>query len=96
MSPSWVGSFYPLIVASQTIPKIAIAPLLVVWFGFGLAPKIIVVFLIAFFPVVIASTVGLRSVDENMLHLVRSMGANRFQAFIKSVSSMPFPPSTAA
>jgi NitT/TauT family transport system permease protein len=74
---------YPLIVASQTIPKIAIAPLLVVWFGFGLAPKIIVVFLIAFFPVVIASTVGLRSVDENMLHLVRSMGANRFQAFYK-------------
>jgi NitT/TauT family transport system permease protein len=74
---------YPIIVASQTIPKIAIAPLLIVWFGFGLAPKIIVVFLIAFFPVVIASTVGLRSVDENMLHLVRSMGASGFQAFYK-------------
>jgi NitT/TauT family transport system permease protein len=74
---------YPVIVASQTIPKIAIAPLLIVWFGFGLAPKIIVVFLIAFFPVVIASTVGLRSVDENMLHLVRSMGASGFQAFYK-------------
>jgi NitT/TauT family transport system permease protein len=74
---------YPLIVASQTIPKIAIAPLLVVWFGFGLAPKIIVVFLIAFFPVVIASTVGLRAVDENMLHLVRSMGAGPLQAFYK-------------
>jgi len=74
---------YPLIVASQTIPKIAIAPLLIVWFGFGLAPKIIVVFLIAFFPVVIASTVGLRSVDENMLHLVRSMGASGLQAFYK-------------
>jgi NitT/TauT family transport system permease protein len=74
---------YPLIVASQTIPKIAIAPLLIVWFGFGLAPKIIVVFLIAFFPVVIASTVGLRSVDENMLYLVRSMGASGLQAFYK-------------
>ncbi len=74
---------YPVIVASQTIPKIAIAPLLIVWFGFGLAPKIIVVFLIAFFPVVIASTVGLKSVDENMLHLVRSMGASAFQAFYK-------------
>lgn len=74
---------YPLIVASQTIPKIAIAPLLIVWFGFGLAPKIIVVFLIAFFPVVIASTVGLRAVDENMLHLVRSMGASGLQAFYK-------------
>jgi NitT/TauT family transport system permease protein len=74
---------YPLIVASQTIPKIAIAPLLIVWFGFGLAPKIIVVFLIAFFPVVIASTAGLRAVDENMLHLVRSMGASGLQAFYK-------------
>ena len=74
---------YPLIVASQTIPKIAIAPLLIVWFGFGLAPKIIVVFLIAFFPVVIASTVGLRAVDENMLYLVRSMGASGLQAFYK-------------
>jgi NitT/TauT family transport system permease protein len=74
---------YPVIVASQTIPKIAVAPLLIVWFGFGLAPKIIVVFLIAFFPVVIASTVGLRSVDDNMLHLVRSMGASGLQAFYK-------------
>jgi NitT/TauT family transport system permease protein len=79
-----LGRFlYPLIVASQTIPKIAIAPLLVVWFGFGLTPKVVVVFLIAFFPVVIASTVGLRSVDENMLYLVRSMGASPLQAFFK-------------
>ncbi len=79
-----VGRFvYPLIVASQTIPKIAIAPLLVVWFGFGLLPKIVCVFLIAFFPVVISSAVGLRSVDPNMLHLVRSMGASSFEAFYK-------------
>ncbi len=79
-----VGRFvYPLIVASQTIPKIAIAPLLVVWFGFGLMPKIVCVFLIAFFPVVISSTAGLKSVDPNMLHLVRSMGANGFEAFYK-------------
>jgi NitT/TauT family transport system permease protein len=74
---------YPLIVASQTIPKIAIAPLLIVWFGFGLMPKVIVVFLIAFFPVVIASAVGLRSVDEHMLYLVRSMGATPLQTFFK-------------
>ena len=79
-----IGRFvYPLIVASQTIPKIAIAPLLVVWFGFGLMPKIVCVFLIAFFPVVISSAVGLRSVDSNMLHLVRSMGASGFEAFYK-------------
>jgi NitT/TauT family transport system permease protein len=79
-----VGRFlYPLIVASQTIPKIAVAPLLVVWFGFGLMPKVIVVFLIAFFPVVIASAVGLRSVDEHMLYLVRSMGATPLQTFFK-------------
>ena len=81
--PALARFVYPLVVASQTIPKIAIAPLLVVWFGFGLMPKIIVVFLIAFFPVVIASAVGLGSVDQNMLHLVRSMGASPLQAFLK-------------
>jgi NitT/TauT family transport system permease protein len=81
--PALARVLYPIIVASQTIPKIAIAPLLVVWFGFGLAPKVIVVFLIAFFPVVIATSVGLRSVDEYMVHLVRSMGASPLQVFLK-------------
>jgi NitT/TauT family transport system permease protein len=75
--------FYPFLVASQTIPKIAIAPLLVIWFGFGLAPKIIVSFLIAFFPIVINTVVGLKTTQPEMIYLVRSMGANRWQTFFK-------------
>lgn len=75
--------FYPVLVASQTIPKIAIAPLLVIWFGFGLLPKIVVSFLIAFFPIVIDTVVGLKQTQPEMIYLVRSMGANRTQTFLK-------------
>ena len=75
--------FYPFLVASQTIPKIAIAPLLVIWFGFGLAPKILVSFLIAFFPIVISTVVGLKETQPEMIYLVRSMGATRLQTFFK-------------
>lgn len=74
---------YPLMVSSQVIPKVAIAPLFVVWFGFGLAPKVLIAFLIAFFPIVIDTTVGLRSVDPGMIHLARSMGASEMQTFRK-------------
>ena len=65
----------PLIVGSQTIPKIAIAPLFVVWLGFGLAPKIAVTFLITFFPIAVATIAGLKAVEPEMLDMVRSMGA---------------------
>ncbi|RDE09696.1 ABC transporter permease [Pelagibacterium lacus] len=74
---------YPLIVGSQTIPKVAIAPLLLAGFGYGLAPKVAIVTLIAFFPIVINTVVGLRSVPAEMLHLARSMGATPLQAFWK-------------
>jgi NitT/TauT family transport system permease protein len=74
---------YPLLVSAQTIPKVALAPLFIVWFGFGLTPKIVVAFLVAFFPVVIGTVVGLRSVRPEMLYLVSSMGASPWQAFWK-------------
>lgn len=74
-------AIYPLIVGSQTIPKVAIAPLLAAWFGFGLAPKITIVALVAFFPIVVSSVVGLRSTTPQMLHLARSMGASPVQIF---------------
>lgn len=74
---------YPFLVASQTIPKIAIAPLLVIWFGWGLAPKVIVAFLIAIFPIVIDTVVGLKNTKPEMFYLVRSMGATRAQTFFK-------------
>lgn len=72
---------YPLLVGSQAIPKIAIAPLLLVWLGFGIAPKVVVAFLIAFFPVVVTTASGLRGVTDDTLQLVRSMGATTWQVF---------------
>jgi ABC-type nitrate/sulfonate/bicarbonate transport system permease component len=64
---------------SQTIPMIVLAPLLIIWFGFGLTPKIVVVALIGFFPIVVATTDALMRADPDMVGLVRSMGANRWQ-----------------
>jgi NitT/TauT family transport system permease protein len=76
-------SLYPLIVGSQGVPKVALAPVLVVWFGFGILPKVILAMLIAFFPVVINTAVGLRSIDPNYLHLVRSMGAPAWRTYTR-------------
>lgn len=66
----------PIVVASQAIPKVAIAPILVIWLGFGLFPKIVISFLTAFFPVLVATITGLKSVETEMIDLVRSMGAS--------------------
>jgi NitT/TauT family transport system permease protein len=74
---------YPPMVATQSIPKIALAPLFVVWFGFGVAPKVAVAFLIAFFPIVIDTIVGLRGIDPAMLQLARTMGAPGYRIFLK-------------
>jgi NitT/TauT family transport system permease protein len=77
-----VESFvYPLLVFSQSIPKIAIAPLFVVWFGFGIVPKIISAFLLGFFPVVVSTVMGFKSVEPDMIDLARSMGASRWKMF---------------
>jgi NitT/TauT family transport system permease protein len=80
-SRAFDNAVYPLIVGSQTIPKVALAPLLLAWFGFGIAPKIIIVVLVAFFPIVINSVVGLRGAPMEMLHLARSMGSSPGQIF---------------
>jgi NitT/TauT family transport system permease protein len=74
---------YPLLVFSQSIPKVAIAPLFVVWFGFGVFPKMIVAFMIGFFPVVVSTVMGFKSVEPDLLDLARSMGAGRFKTFVK-------------
>ena len=72
---------YPLLVFSQSIPKVAIAPLFVVWFGFGMVPKIISAFLLGFFPVVVSAVQGFKSVEPDMIDLVRSMEAGKLQTF---------------
>jgi len=72
---------YPVIVFFQLVPKIAIAPLFVVWFGFGLFPKVLLTFLLCFFPTLVASMTGFRALDERVLYLTRSMGATWWQTF---------------
>lgn len=71
----------PWLILSQTFPKVALAPLIVVWFGLGVMPKIVVTFLVAFFPVVISSVVGLRSIERDMVELAQSLRASRVQMF---------------
>ena len=82
-SPVIESFVYPLLVFSQSVPKIAVAPLFVVWFGFGIIPKIIAAFLLGFFPVVVSTVMGFKSVERDMVDLARSMGSSRWQMFFK-------------
>jgi ABC-type nitrate/sulfonate/bicarbonate transport system permease component len=70
---------YPLLIGSQTIPIVILAPILVVWFGFGLTPKLVVVALICFFPITVNTLDGLRSVDPDLTKMMRALGAGRLQ-----------------
>jgi NitT/TauT family transport system permease protein/putative hydroxymethylpyrimidine transport system permease protein len=74
-------AFYPLAIGSQAIPVAVIAPLLVFWWGFGLVPKLFVIVLVCFFPVVVTTVDGLAAVDPDELKLLASLGATRMQAF---------------
>jgi ABC-type nitrate/sulfonate/bicarbonate transport system permease component len=83
---------YPLVVATQAIPIIALAPILLIWFGYGITPKIIVVVLICYFPITVNMADGLRSSDPDALRLLRSMGASRWQVMriVQAPSSLPY------
>lgn len=85
-------ALYPFLIASQTIPIIVIAPMLLIWIGYGLAPKVIVVALICFFPIVVNMVDGLKSVDSDVVSLMRTLGANRWRIFVKLQvpTSMPY------
>lgn len=72
-------AFYPLVVLTQTIPTVAIAPLLVLWFGYGMLPKVVLIVITTFFPITVGLLDGFRSVDPDVIDLMRSMGANRAQ-----------------
>jgi NitT/TauT family transport system permease protein len=74
-------TIYPLLVAFQTIPKAALAPVLIVWLGTGITSKVLIAFAISFFPIVIDTIIGLRSAQPETIYLVRSMGANPAQIF---------------
>jgi NitT/TauT family transport system permease protein len=74
---------YPLLVAMQTVPKVALAPLLVLYLGYDFAPKCFLAFLLAYFPIVVATVVGLQSLDKAIVDLARSMGGNEWKVFFK-------------
>lgn len=74
-------AIYPLIIASQTVPMVALAPLMLIWFGYGLTPKILITALIGFFPIAVNTVDGLKSTDREVLALLRSMGASRGMRF---------------
>jgi NitT/TauT family transport system permease protein len=82
----------PFLVVSQVIPKVALAPLFIIWFGHGLLPKIIIAMLIAFFPVLVNAVVGLRSIDAEIIELMDSIAANKRQMFwrVRLPNSLPY------
>ena len=84
-------AFYPLLIITQTIPSVAIAPLLVLWFGYEMTPKVILIVISTFFPVTVGLLDGFRSADKDAIGLMRSMGANSLQVFhyIKFPSALP-------
>lgn len=74
-------ALYPLVVITQTIPTVAIAPLLVLWFGYEMLPKVILIVIMTFFPITVSLLNGFRSADKDTIHLMRSMGATQMQIF---------------
>ncbi len=92
ISPTLRRAFYPLMVASQAIPILVIAPILVVWFGYGIGPKLVVVALICFFPIAVNATDGLRSVDPEATKMMRTLNGSRLQVLwrLEWPTSLPF------
>jgi putative hydroxymethylpyrimidine transport system permease protein len=83
LSPTLRRAFYPLLVASQTVPVVAIAPILVVWLGFGIGPKLAIIALVCFFPITVNTLDGLRSVDPELVKMMRTLDASRWGTLIR-------------
>ncbi len=92
LSPTLRRAFYPLIVASQTVPIIVVAPILVVWFGYGIGPKLAIIALICFFPITVNTLDGLRSVDPEARKMMRSLDASRLGIFrrLEAPTALPY------
>jgi putative hydroxymethylpyrimidine transport system permease protein len=92
LSPVARRALYPLVIGSQAIPVIVIAPILVIWFGFGMTPKLIVIALICFFPITVNTLDGLASVDRAQVKMLRTLDASRWQVFrrLELPSALPF------
>ncbi len=86
------GMFYPLLIAMQSVPKVALAPIVLVWLGIGIESKLAIVFLVAFFPIVVDTAAGLRLTPRDLLELAQSLKASRLQIFckIQFPAALPF------
>lgn len=82
---------YPILVSFNSIPKVALAPLFVVWFGYGMLPRVVIAFSIAFFPILVNTVSGIKGVDPDMVRLARSMGASKLRTFtwVRLPNAMP-------
>jgi NitT/TauT family transport system permease protein len=76
-------TLYPILIATQSVPKVAIAPIILVWFGLGLQSKLVIAFLVAFFPIVVDTAAGIRATPPGLLELARSLRASPLQIFLK-------------
>ena len=85
-------SIYPIVISSQTVPIIAIAPLLLIWVGYGLAPKVIIIAIICFYPIVVNTVDGLKAIDPDMVNMMRALGATKFEVFrkLQIPTALPF------
>jgi NitT/TauT family transport system permease protein len=85
-------TLYPILVATQSIPKVAVAPIILVWFGLGIESKLVIAFLVAFFPIVVDTATGLQSTPAGLIELARSLRASRFQTFwkVQFPAALPF------
>ena len=92
LSPTLRRAFYPLLVASQTVPIVVVAPILVVWLGFGIGPKLAIIALICFFPITVNTLDGLRSVDPDLVKMMRTLDARRWQIFrrVEGPTALPY------
>ena len=90
-SPRCAARIYPLLVGTQAIPIVTIAPLLVAWFGYGILPKLVIVALVCFFPIVVTTLDGLAAVDPEQHKLLRTLGASRAQTFrwVEAPAALP-------
>jgi len=90
-SPFLQTAIYPLLVVAQVIPKLALAPLVLIWFGYGILSKVVIAFLISFFPIIVNTASGLREVEPEMIDLVTSLNASKWQVFrkIRFPNSLP-------
>jgi len=82
LSSTVYHSLFPYLVVTQTVPVLVLGPLFTIWFGFGMMPKVLIVILMCFFPIVISLSDALKNVDKNQMNLLRSFGANKLQQYI--------------